>query len=368
MSTNINDPAYSTLNTYAVLASSGITSVNTTTITNGFYGTPGAIGITGAYIGVLDGANATVAQTQLTALVNAIRGLTITGPPISGGSGMITYFPGRYDSSSIISYSSGTNIILDGQGDTESAFYFTSGSIITFTSISTMTLINGASNCNVFWLAGTAINFIGTSPSNIPGIYIAGSQITFDNGSTILGRLYAQTGNVTFSGTTSINSTCTQNIVCYMKGTLILTEEGYIPIEKIKIGDNVVTKGKIYDFRFIKKNVDLQIEPVIWVSRFKVNHLNTASRPICIKKDTFDENSPFCDLYVSPGHSLLLNYKITVAASIINGKTIYRDNSCNDVEYYHLECPYHSAIFANGVLAESYYDGNNRDAFENVSY
>ena len=38
MSTDINNPAYSTLNTYAVLAGSGITTVNTTTITNGLYG------------------------------------------------------------------------------------------------------------------------------------------------------------------------------------------------------------------------------------------------------------------------------------------------------------------------------------------
>jgi hypothetical protein len=35
MSININNPAYSALNTYAVLAASGITTVNTTTITNG---------------------------------------------------------------------------------------------------------------------------------------------------------------------------------------------------------------------------------------------------------------------------------------------------------------------------------------------
>jgi len=38
MSTDIDNAAYATLNTYAVLASSGIVTVNTTTITNGFYG------------------------------------------------------------------------------------------------------------------------------------------------------------------------------------------------------------------------------------------------------------------------------------------------------------------------------------------
>jgi len=35
---------YHILNTYAVLASSGITTINTTTITNGVYGTPAGTG------------------------------------------------------------------------------------------------------------------------------------------------------------------------------------------------------------------------------------------------------------------------------------------------------------------------------------
>jgi hypothetical protein len=56
MSTNIS--TYSVLNTYAVLASSGITTVNVTTITNGIYGTPAGIGIVGSFVGTLDGTNA----------------------------------------------------------------------------------------------------------------------------------------------------------------------------------------------------------------------------------------------------------------------------------------------------------------------
>ena len=76
------------------------------------------------------------------------------------------------------------------------------------------------------------------------------------------------------------------------------------------------------------------------------------------------ENCPFQDLYVSPEHSLLLNDKMVVASSIINGNTIYQDTECNSVEYYHLECKHHCAIFANGILAESYLDTNNRYVFE----
>lgn len=135
----------------------------------------------------------------------------------------------------------------------------------------------------MFWLAGTAIQFTGTSPTSIPGIFIAGSTISFDNASTILGRLYAQTANIIFSGlSSSVNAICTQNIVCYRKGTLILTDQGAIPIENIQVGDNVVTKGKIYNYKFVKQNANIRMEPVIWINKFQVVRLDTDSRPICI--------------------------------------------------------------------------------------
>jgi hypothetical protein len=374
MSTNINNPAYSVLNTYALLAASGIITLNTTTITNGVYGTPAGVGITGTYIGTLDGVNATTAQTQLTALVGAINTYRNGLSPTTLGTivAPITLYPNiNYTSGSTIIFQ-GIPITLDAQGDSNAQFFITASSAFTFNNVPSITLINGAANCNIFWLAGTAIRFTGTLPSSIPGILISGisgsprSSITFANASQILGRLYAKTANVTFSGgTSSVNATCTQNIVCYAKGTLILTKQGFIPIENIRASHNVVTKGKIYKNKFIKENANLAVEPVIWISRFKVINLNSKSRPICIKKNALGQNYPFKDLYVSPGHSLLLNGKMVLAKNIVNRKTIYQDNECDSVEYYHLECENHSAIFANGVLAESYLDVNNRDVFEN---
>jgi len=57
---------------------------------------------------------------------------------------------------------------------------------------------------------------------------------------------------------------------------------------------------------------------------------------------------------------------MVMANNLINGTTIYQDNECKNVEYYHLECKYHSAIYANGILAETYLDtANNRNIFEN---
>jgi hypothetical protein len=151
---------------------------------------------------------------------------------------------------------------------------------------------------------------------------------------------------------------------CYSKGTLILTNEGYKPIENIKKGDKVLVKGKIYK-NVLVKNSDNKEEPVKWISKFNVKNLNSKSRPICIKKDAFGHGYPFVDLYVSPGHKLFVNDKTNEANSLINNKTIYQDNECEYVEYYHLECEKHCAIYANGILAETYKEHrNNRNIFD----
>ncbi len=49
---------------------------------------------------------------------------------------------------------------------------------------------------------------------------------------------------------------------------------------------------------------------------------------------------------------------------LINGETIYQDTKCESVEYYHFECVIHSAIYANGVLAETYLDYGSRKLFD----
>jgi hypothetical protein len=148
--------------------------------------------------------------------------------------------------------------------------------------------------------------------------------------------------------------------VCYAKGTLILTEQGFVPIEDIKIGHEVVTVGKI---KYAKHGI--QTDPVIWTSNFKKYKLNSTSRPICITKNALGKNIPFQDLYVSPMHSIFLNGRLALAKYLVNGKTIYQDTKCESVIYYHVELNDHSLIVANGVLAESYLDLNNRYVFEN---
>jgi Hint domain/Ice-binding-like len=369
---------YKNLSQYGVLAGTTITTgLPTPVLNNGYYGTP--LGTYSPASNTFSGGNintggATSAQTGLTILIIDINNLNLPSQPLlpsyTGQSQSITLQGGNiYQSTSNCAFTNMT-ITFDNQGDSTAQFFIKTNGYLTFTGVSFE--LNGVNPCDIFWIAGTYIAGIFTDTQTFPmyGIFITGSYSTFSYPSAVTGHIYSQSA-VTIIPQTSVNvttintSTCTQNspVVCYVKGTLILTDRGYIPIEKIKVGHNVVTKGKIinskkfYDSEFKK-------EPVIWVSKFKLANLNSESRPICIKMSALAKNYPFNDLYVSPNHSLLLGGNMILAKDILNGKTIYQDEECKGVEYYHLECEHHSVIFANGVLSESYLETNNRHVFE----
>jgi hypothetical protein len=114
----------------------------------------------------------------------------------------------------------------------------------------------------------------------------------------MIGHIYSNS-SITFTSNGNVNlfsDTCPViPVVCYAKGTLILTNNGFIPIEYIKVGDKVGTKGQIYKNKLISKD-KFKIERVKWVSKFKVSNLNSKSRPICIQKNAFNKNCPFKDL------------------------------------------------------------------------
>jgi hypothetical protein len=53
------------------------------------------------------------------------------------------------------------------------------------------------------------------------------------------------------------------------------------------------------------------------------------------------------------------------AKNLVNGDTIFQDFAYDNIVYYHLELENHSAVIANGLLAETYLDVHNRHVFEN---
>jgi hypothetical protein len=361
--------SYPVLSTYAIVAQSGLTTVDPTVVNDGYYGSTGGT-ITGTFVpsGSPSGnnqANLATANTEITQLVLDIATFTSGLPStlISGGTGAITYSPGiNYNSASSIVYNNAT-LTFDAQGDTNAQFYFTAGSTITFSNV-TMTLANGAQQCNIFWLAQTAAITFTTIP-DIYGVFIAGSAITSATATNFNAHLYTQTGgsNISFSGPTRVNASCT--VICFMKGTRILTSAGYVLVEDLAVEDSVVTKGIIRDNSSVDSHQNNRSEahPIVWKGNFSVTHFTSASFPVCIKAHALGLNTPFQDLYVSPNHRVVCRGYLMTAYGLMNGRTIYQDRTRKSVDYYHIELEKHSVIDANGVLSETYVDLGSRNIF-----
>jgi membrane-associated protease RseP (regulator of RpoE activity) len=99
-------------------------------------------------------------------------------------------------------------LVLDGQGDPSSVFIFEaplSAPGLTVGPGSTVSLINGAQACNVFWrVDSAAIN----TTAVFKGTILALNSITVANGANIEGRLLARNGQVTLINDTIAVPTC----------------------------------------------------------------------------------------------------------------------------------------------------------------
>jgi len=131
-----------------------------------------------------------------------------TVPTELGGT---TKIPGVYTSgATTFGITAGAGpLVLDGQGDRNAVFIFEagfSGTGLTVGPGSTVSLINGAQACNVFWKVDTAsIN----TTAVFKGSILALNSISVANGANIEGRLLARNGNVTLINDTITLPVCT---------------------------------------------------------------------------------------------------------------------------------------------------------------
>lgn len=99
-------------------------------------------------------------------------------------------------------------LVIDAQGDPSAVFIFemaATGTGLTVGPGSTVSLVNGAQACNVFWRVDTAsINTTAVFKGNI----LALTSITVANGANIEGRLLARNGNVTLINDTITRADC----------------------------------------------------------------------------------------------------------------------------------------------------------------
>jgi Ice-binding-like len=195
-----------TASQFGALAGSGITfGASGLTQMTGDIGSSPTATITGLANLILSGENhladATTQQGKVDLATAYATAATMT-PTILYGAifdlGGRTLIPGVYNGSSSLGITG--NLTLDGQGNAGAIWIFQAGSTLITGSGSKIILINGASSDNIIWQVGSSATL--NTGSEFAGTILAQTSISLASGATVMGRLLAQDGAVTFDNNT----------------------------------------------------------------------------------------------------------------------------------------------------------------------
>lgn len=149
-------------------------------------------------------------------------------------------------------------------------------------------------------------------------------------------------------------------IVCFAEGSLIATPEGECAVERLQIGDLVVT-------------ADGRQVPVKWIGQQTVSKLFTPRKeftPVRVLAGALGNGVPHSDLVVTAAHALVINGLAITAGALVNGSSIINEpyeDLPERVTYYHIETEAHEVILANGAAAETFVDYVTRRHFDNYA-
>jgi len=154
-------------------------------------------------------------------------------------------------------------------------------------------------------------------------------------------------------GNSDVAFVTVDTVPCFTRGTLILTQRGEIAIEKLTLGDKVITR-------------DHGLQPVRWIGNRPVPK-SGACAPVIIAAGTFGNHD---ELVVSPQHRILIRTTqaqlimateevLVKALHLVNGTSVRRDTSGGMVDYFHILFDMHEVIWSNGLETESFHPGAN---------
>jgi hypothetical protein len=147
-------------------------------------------------------------------------------------------------------------------------------------------------------------------------------------------------------------------VTCFLTGTLIACPEGPRPVEELAPGDRLLTaSGETRTVRWIGHQTILSVaaDPI-------------RAYPIHVMAGALGEGLPRRDLFLSPGHALVIDGLLIHAGALVNGVTIRRVMQPGpSFRYFHVETHDHSIILAEGVPTETFLDVVSRRRFDNYA-
>ncbi len=199
-----------TATSYAVLASSTVTSTGASVVNGDLGLSPGTavVGFGPADDGTLNGdlhvadAEALQAQADLTVAYDDAAGRG-PGTAVATELGGLTFEPGVYTGGTL--GITGT-VTLDAGNVAGAVFVFQAATTLTTAVDSDVVLINGADPCNVYWQVGSSATLL--TGTDLTGTILAEESITTQTGTTVQGRLLARFAAVTLDTTTITAPTC----------------------------------------------------------------------------------------------------------------------------------------------------------------
>jgi len=193
-------------------------------------------------------------------------------------------------------------------------------------------------------------NWVYTASNSNPTIQALNSGDTLTEVFTVTSASGTSTVTITINGQ--------DEPPCFVRGTRIETPHGPRLIEDLQPGDMILTR-------------DNGPQMLRWIGAKHISahaHENYEKlRPIRILKDSLGPGLPARDLLVSPMHRMLVRDPLAAllfgqeeilcaAKLLINGRTIYRDNT-NETTYFHMLFDDHQVVTSNGCPSESFYPG-----------
>ncbi len=161
----------------------------------------------------------------------------------------------------------------------------------------------------------------------------------------------------TSGGNSDVDTVFITILICVLRGTLIDTPQGPVPVEELAPGDLVLTK-------------DNGAQTVRWAGSRRISADDVAQdpslRPIRFAPGALGPDLPRRELGVSPQHRMLISdWKaelhfgeaevLVPAKALVNGSTVRVDHSQQPVEYFHLLFDRHEVMFTEGCPTESFH-------------